>query len=126
MLLLAAFAGLALLLSAVGIYGVMAYSVMQRTHEIGVRMALGAQRADVLKMILSQALRLTAIGLVIGLFAAFLATRVLATLLFGVKTTDPTTFMEISCLLALIAFAASYIPGWRATRVNPNVALRCE
>lgn len=126
MLLLGTFALLALVLAAIGVYGVMAFSVTQRTHEIGVRMALGAQRTDVLSMILKQALRLAGIGLVVGLVGSFVATRVLATLLFGVKTTDPATFLMISALLALIATAASCIPALRATRIDPMIALRYE
>ncbi len=126
MLLLGTFAVLALVLAAIGVYGVMAFSVTQRTHEIGVRMALGAQREDVLAMILKQAGKLALIGLGVGIFGSLLATRVLATLLFGVNTTDPMTFIGITGLLAVIAVAASSIPALRATRVDPNVALRYE
>lgn len=126
MLLLGGFAGLALVLATIGVYGVMAYSVTQRTHEIGVRMALGAQRSDVLRMILANAMTIAAIGLGIGLVASLLASRVLSTLLFGVRPDDPLTFVGISVLLALIAAVASYLPAYRATRIDPLAALRYE
>ena len=126
MLLLAIFAAVALVLAAVGIYGVMSYSVAQQTREIGIRMALGAQRSDVLKMTVKQGLRLVAFGLVIGLVAAFILTRVMASLLFGISATDPLTFLSISFVLLAVAILASYIPALRATRVDPMVALRAQ
>ena len=126
MLLLAIFAAVALLLAAVGIYGVMSYSVAQRTHEIVIRMALGAQTNAVLKLAVGYGMKLVIVGIVIGLIAAFALTRVMSTLLFGVTATDPTTFILISLLLIAVAALASYIPARRATRVNPISALRYE
>jgi putative ABC transport system permease protein len=126
MLLLAIFAGVALVLAAVGIYGVMSYSVAQQTREIGIRMALGAQRSDVLKMTVKQGLKLVGLGLVIGLVAAFILTRVMATLLFGITATDPLTFASISLVLLAVAILASYIPALRATKVDPMIALRAQ
>jgi putative ABC transport system permease protein len=126
MLLLAAFAGLAVALAAVGIYGVMTYSVAQRTREIGVRMALGAERGTVLRMILGQALGLILAGVGIGLAAAAASTRVLSKFLFGVKPIDAATFAAVSLLLAAVALVASWVPARRAMRVDPTVALRCE
>ena len=126
MLLLGLFAGLALILAAVGIYGVMSYSVAQRTREIGIRMALGAQRGDVLRMTVKQGLKLVGLGLLIGLIAAFLVTRVMASLLFGITATDPVTFLGISLILMAVAILASYIPALRATKVDPMIALRAQ
>jgi putative ABC transport system permease protein len=126
MLLLAIFAGIALILAAVGIYGVMSYSVAQQTREIGIRMALGAQRSDVLKMTVKQGLRLVGFGLIIGLAAAFILTRVMASLLFGISATDPLTFISISLILLAVAILASYLPALRATRVDPMIALRAQ
>jgi putative ABC transport system permease protein len=126
MLLLAIFAGAALLLAAVGIYGVIAYGVTQRTQEIGIRMALGAQRADVLAMVVRQALVLTAVGIAAGGAGALLLTRLMEGLLFQVRPADPVTFGAVSGLLAAVAILASYIPGRRATRVDPVIALRAE
>jgi putative ABC transport system permease protein len=125
-LLLGVFAGLALVLAAVGIYGVMSYSIAQRTREIGIRMALGAKRLDVLKLAMGQGFRLVVAGLVIGLAAAFILTRVMASLLFGISATDPLTFVTISLVLLVVAMLASYIPSVRAMRVDPMVALRYQ
>jgi putative ABC transport system permease protein len=126
MVLLGGFALLALVLAGIGIYGVMSYSVAQRTREIGVRIALGAQSRDVLKMVLSQALGLTVIGLALGLLGAFAATRFLVTLLFEVKPTDLTTFALVSIVLGSVAMAACLIPARRAIKVDPLAALRYE
>ncbi len=125
-LLLGAFAGLALLLAAIGIYGVMSYSVAQRTPEIGLRLALGAQATDVLRLVVGQGLKLIVIGLALGLLGALLLTRWMETLLFQVKATDPLTFVVIALLLTLVALLACWIPARRAARVDPMIALRCE
>jgi putative ABC transport system permease protein len=126
MILLASFAGLALILAIVGIYAVMYSTVVQRTHEIGIRMALGAERSDVLRMIVGQGAKLAALGLVMGLGGAWAATRLLKNMLFNVKPTDPWTFSAVAILLFVVAMAASLLPARRATRVDPIVALREE
>jgi predicted permease len=124
--LLTLFAAIAVLLATVGIYGVVSYSVAHRTHEIGIRMALGARRADVLRLILQEAMLLVAAGIGAGAFAAIAVGRLMATLLYGVKSTDPFTFVVVSLIFIGVALAASYIPARRATRIDPMLALRHE
>jgi ABC-type antimicrobial peptide transport system permease subunit len=124
--LLAAFALIALVLAGVGVYGVMAYSVSQRTQEIGVRMALGATMGSVLRLVIGQALRLVALGVVLGLAAAALLTRVLEDLLFNTAPLDPLTFAATALVLTLVAAVASYVPARRGARLAPTEALRTE
>jgi ABC-type antimicrobial peptide transport system permease subunit len=126
MVLLGILAGLALLLSVVGIYSVMSYSVSQRTQEIGVRLALGARRKDVLWLVLRIGAKTAIIGVAIGLFAAFLLSRLMSSLLFQVSAADPITFAAVAILLTTVVFLANYVPARRATRVDPLVALRYE
>jgi putative ABC transport system permease protein len=123
---MAVFAGLALVLSALGIYGMMSYTVARGTREIGLRIALGATAGDVLRLVLGAALRMAGAGLLTGLAAAFALTRLLSSLLFQVKPADPPTFVAVSLLLVLVALAAGYIPARRAMRIDPMAALRDE
>jgi ABC-type antimicrobial peptide transport system permease subunit len=124
MLLFSVFAGVALLLAAIGVYGVMAYTVSLRTQDIGIRIALGARGADVHLMVLGQGMKLALIGIGIGIAGALALTRIIASLLYDVKATDPLTFAGISLLLALVTLVACWIPARRAARVNPIEALR--
>jgi len=126
MTLLMTFAGLALLLASIGIYGVLSYFVSQSTPEIGVRLALGARPFDVLSLIVGRGMKLAVAGLAVGLAAALLLTRLMTSLLFGVSATDASTFSLVSVLLLAVAFLACYIPARRATKVDPLVALRYE
>ena len=124
--LLSAFAGLALLLTAIGVFGVMSQSVAQRTSEIGVRMALGAQARDVLALVLRRAIAVTSAGLLIGLAAALALTRLLTAFLYDVRPSDPATFITVAVLLSGVALAACYLPARRATRIDAVSALRTE
>jgi putative ABC transport system permease protein len=126
MVLLSIFAGLAMLLAAIGIYGVMSYAVGQRVHEIGIRMALGARAGNVLSLVLRQGLRLALVGIAIGVLGGVWLTAAMKGLLFGVGPNDPPTFVIVSALLLAVAAAATYIPARRATKVDPIVALRYE
>jgi ABC-type antimicrobial peptide transport system permease subunit len=126
LLLVGSFAGLALILAAIGIYGMIAYFVSQRTREMGLRMALGAHSHDVLRPVLWQGLEIVSLGLVVGVLTALAITRFMTSLLFGVTATDPITFTGVVILLILVALAACYIPARRATRADPIVALRHE
>ena len=126
LLLVGLFAAAALVLAAVGLYGVVVFFVTRRTQEIGIRMALGAQRSDVLRLVLGEGARLAAFGVVIGIVVSFAFTRLLSSLLFGISATDPFTFASVAVLLSLVALAAAYIPARRAMRVDPVTALRYE
>jgi len=126
MVLLIIFASTALVLATVGIYGVMSYAVSRRTHELGVRIALGASRREIVRLVVREGMMLAAIGTLAGLAAAFGLTRLMAGLLYGVRPADPATFAAVSLLFAGIALLACYIPARRATRVDPVAALRCE
>jgi putative ABC transport system permease protein len=117
---------LGLVLALVGIYGVVSYSAAQRTQEIGVRMALGAQPRDILRLVVGQGLLLVAVGIAVGLVAAFGASSVLRTLLFGISARDPVTYVTVPIALGLMAIVASYLPALRATKIDPVVALRAE
>jgi putative ABC transport system permease protein len=124
--LLSVFGALAIILASIGLYGVIAYSVARRTHEIGIRVALGADRSQVLRMVLGQGLQLTLIGVGVGFLCAVIEAQVLASNLYGVAQTDPITFVGVALLLTSVAIAASYIPARRAMKVDPMVALRYE
>jgi len=126
MILITLFAATALALASIGIYGVISYTVLQRTHEIGIRMALGAQGSDVMKLVVVQGVTLTLTGVSLGVGAAIGLTRLMSTLLYGVSPTDVVTFASVAVLLSVIALAACIIPARRATKVDPMFALRCE
>jgi putative ABC transport system permease protein len=126
MLLLTIFGAIALLLAAIGIYGLMSYSVEQATHDIGVRLALGAARRDILAWVVGRGMMLAGLGLVVGVAAAFATARLLSRMLFGVKSTDPGTYLAVAASLGLVALLACYVPARRATRVDPLIALRSE
>ena len=126
MLLLTIFAGVAMMLAMVGIYSVISYTVTQSTREIGIRMALGARPRDVLKLVVGQGLKWTLLGVVLGIVGALGLTRLMESLLFGVRATDPLTFLAVSALLVLVAVLACYLPARRATKVDPMIALRYE
>ena len=125
-LLLAFFGSLALMLTAIGIYGLVAYSVAQRTREVGIRMALGARKSDVLKLILAKGLTLVAWGTGFGLIGCYWLSRLVSTQLYGIKPNDPATLVAVAAVLLVVALLASYIPARRATKVDPLVALRYE
>ena len=124
--LLGAFAVVAFLLAVIGIYGLISYSVSQRTRELGIRMALGAQHSNILKLIVGQGSVLAAVGIALGLAASLAFTRLIRSLLFGVRATDPVTFIGATLILIVVAALASYVPARRATRVDPMIALRTE
>jgi len=126
LILIGVFAAAALTLVAVGLYGVVAFFVTHRTQEIGIRMAIGAQRADVLRLVLREGARLAAFGVAIGVVASLAISRILSSLLFGISATDPSTFAGVSLLLSLVALTATYIPARRALRIDPVTALRYE
>jgi putative ABC transport system permease protein len=126
MALLAFFAAIAAVLAAIGIYGVMSYAVTQRSHEIGIRMALGAEPRDVLRMIVNEGMQLAGLGLLLGLVGAIVGTKYLESQLYGVRARDPLTFLSVAASLALVALAACYFPARRATKVDPLTALRYE
>jgi putative ABC transport system permease protein len=126
MLLLTIFAVAAMLLAAVGLYGVMSYSVAQRTHEIGIRMALGARRPDVLTLVVKQGMALALMGIAAGTVLSLAMTRLISGMLFGITATDPLTFAAVAALLGTVAFLANYLPARRASKVEPMVALRYE
>lgn len=126
MQLLGIFATMALLLAIIGIYGVMAYSVQEQTHEIGIRIALGAQSREVLRLVLRQGMTLSLIGIAVGLVGSFALTPILSNFLFGVKAHDPLTFIAVSLILLSVSLLATYIPARKATTIDPMVALRYE
>jgi putative ABC transport system permease protein len=126
LVLLATFAGVALVLAAVGIYGVISYAVSRRTHEIGVRMALGATPRSVVRLIVGQGMRVVAVGVAVGLAGALLVTRLMTNVVYGIRVTDPVTYAAVSVLLVVVALVASYVPARRATRIDPLASMRTD